>query len=105
MTEAKRFVIEGTWLGYRSSQDRVVHRTVHRAAEKRLRSWADKTFAITYTDGTQLQLYVRDCEPRERVKEIHGYDSLIRDCAHNNVNTVAALSAIEDARKAARSAP
>jgi hypothetical protein len=97
----KRFVIEGVWLGYRSSQDHVVHRQVYPGSRQQLRAWADKTFAITYTDGTRLQLSVRDCKPRERVQEIKGYTSLIEDCARHDVTSVGAL---EDAVQAARTA-
>lgn len=97
---AVRFIIEGTWLGYRSSQDRVVHRTVHNGSQKKLRAWAEKTFAIHYTDGTRLQLAVRDCRPRERVEEIRGYTKLIDDCSYHDVNSVEALCAIERDRKA-----
>lgn len=86
-----RFVIEGEWSGYRSSQQRVVHRTVHKGSWKKLRAWAEKTYAIRYTDGTALCLSVRDCKPRERVTEIHGYDSLIKECCYHNVDSVAAL--------------
>ncbi len=86
-----RFVIEGEWLGYRSSQDRIVHRTVHKAAYKALRAWAEKTHAIVYTDGTRLRLSVRDCKPREKVQEIHGYDSLISACCRHDVSSVDAL--------------
>ena len=92
-----RYIIEGEWSGYRSSQQRVVHRTVHSSAFKRLRAWAEKTHAIYYTDGTALNLSVRDCKPRERVKEIKGYVSLIQDCAHYDVNSVKASC---DAKKA-----
>ena len=86
-----RFVIEGEWSGYRSSQQRVVHRTVHKGSWKKLREWAEQTYAIRYTDGTALCLTVRDCKPRERVQEIHGYDRLIKDCCHYNVSAVADL--------------
>ena len=88
-----RFVIEGEWTGYRSSQRRIVHRTVHKGSFKNLRAWAEKTYGISYTDGTMLLLTVRDCKPRERVQQIHGYDSLIRDCAMYDVNSVNALEA------------
>jgi len=84
----KRFIIEGEWTGYTSAQQRIVHRTVHSGSYKRLRAWAKKTHAITYTDGTCLILTVRDAKPRERVKQIHGYDSLIQDCAHFDVDSV-----------------
>ncbi len=83
-----RFVIEGEWSGYRSSQARVVHRQVYPASHKRLRAWVEKTHAITYSDGTTLLLSVRDCQPRERVKEIKGYTSLIADCAYYDVHLV-----------------
>ena len=71
--------------------NRIVHRTVHKGSWKKLREWAEKTYAIRYTDGTSLCLTVRDCKPRERVQEIHGYDSLIRDCCYHNVSAVADL--------------
>ena len=88
---SRQFVIEGEWSGYNSSQARVVHRTVHKAAFKKLRAWAEKTHGIRYTDGTMLYITVRDTKPRERVVEIHGYDSLIADCAHHDVASVDAL--------------
>lgn len=95
-----RFVIDGTWSGYRSSQQRVVHRTVHKAECKRLREWAVKTSAIRYTDGTCLIISVRYCKPGERVQEIHGYDSLIEECAHYNVASVDDLYKKKEAAKA-----
>ena len=86
--KSARFVIEGVWSGYRSSQQRVVHRTVHKGNRKALRAWVEKTQGIRYTDGTMLYLTVRDCKPREKVQEIKGYVSLIADCAHYNVGSV-----------------
>lgn len=94
-----RYIIEGEWLGYRSSQDKIVHRTVHSAAFKKLRAWAERTHAITYSDGTQLRLTVRDCKPRERVQVISGYTRLIQDCAYYDVDTVDALCGIENKRR------
>lgn len=91
--KAKRFIIEGEWSGYRSTQRRVVHRTVHPASSKKLKAWAKKTTVILYTDGTGLHLTVRDCLPRERVKEIRGYVSLINKCMLYDVNSVHALPA------------
>lgn len=86
-----RFIIEGTWSGYRSSQQRVCHRTVHKGSEKNFRAWAEKTYSISYTDGTCLILSVRDCLPRERVKPINGYTQLIKDCYYSNVDSVSQL--------------
>ncbi|MFM0638046.1 hypothetical protein PQQ63_15195 [Paraburkholderia metrosideri] len=90
-----RYIIEGTWAGYRSSQDRIVHRSVHTAPEKKLRAWAESNFSITYTDGTRLILSVRDCKPRERVEIRPGYMKLIHDCAHYGVDSVADLIATQ----------
>lgn len=101
---SKRFVIEGTWSGYISAQGRVVHRTVHSAALKSLRAWVEKTHGILYTDGTMLYLTVRDTKPRERVKQIHGYDGLIFDCKFYDVDSVAALQQERERIKAERAA-
>lgn len=87
-----RSVLEGTWSGYTSAQSRVAHRRVyHIAGWRKLRAWAEKTHAITFTDGTQLYISVRDCAPHERVKQIHGYDSLIDSCRDHGVTSVADL--------------
>jgi len=69
----KRFVVECTWSGYRSSQSRVCHRTVERYG----REAYGKLRSIRFTDGTYMTVLVRDCTPREGVKEIHGYDRLL----------------------------
>ena len=86
-----RFIIEGEWSGYHSGQRRIVHRTVHPSSRNKLRAWAEKTRGILYTDGTMLYLTVRDCKPRERVKEILGYVKLIDDCFFYSVDSVASL--------------
>ena len=96
-----RFIIEGEWSGYRSGQQRVVHRTVHAGSYKKLRAWAEKTHAIYYTDGTALYLSVRDCKPRERVAQIKGYVELINNCAMYDVNSVDGLQAKRAAHRAA----
>lgn len=90
-----RFVIEGTWSGYTSAQSRVVHRSVHDGAFKRLRAWAAATPGIRFTDGTMLFISVRDAKPRERVQCINGYGDLIRDCAHYLVASVDGLARAE----------
>ncbi len=102
--KSPRFIIEGTWTGYTSAQQRVVHRQAFPGSRKKLRAWAAKTYGILYTDGTWLLLNVRDCEPRERVVEINGYGSLIADCFHYDVASVDALCKAIKARKAARAA-
>ena len=83
-----RFVIEGEWTGYNSSQRQVAHRQVYSGARKKFRAWAEKTYSIRYSDGTALILSVRDCKPHERVVEKRGYTSLIEDCFYHDVRAV-----------------
>jgi len=93
-----RYIIEGEWSGYSSSQRRIVHRTVNNSSFKKLRAWVEKAGSILYTDGTSLFLSVRDCKPRERVKEINGYGALINDCAFYDCRSVADLQAKRKAK-------
>lgn len=86
-----RFIVEGEWTGYNCSQQRIVHRQVYPGHWKQLRAWVEKTHAIRYSDGTMLVLTVRDCKPRERVKEIKSYTKLIEDCAWHDVSSAAEL--------------
>ena len=83
-----RFIIEGEWSGYKSSQQRIVHRQVYPHSRKKLREWASRAHHIRYSDGTMLSLSVRDCKPRERVQEICGYTELIESCFHHRVTSV-----------------
>jgi hypothetical protein len=82
----ERYVLEGEWSGYRSSQKRVVHRVIITDPEK----YKDLS-SILYTDGTCLKLTVRKCLPRERVKEIRSYSRLIEGCVFYGVNSVKEL--------------
>jgi hypothetical protein len=91
----KRFVLEGTWRGYRSEQDRIVHREVILSSRKKYLAWLQKTFCIRYTDGTTLELHVRPALPRERVVEKLGYSGLIQDCFHYDVNSVEKLIGVK----------
>ena len=76
---AKRFVIEGTWSGYISSQCKVVHRTV--ISEKKVREIKEqKLTGILYSDNTWLTLQVREALPREKVQKMDSYTSLIDKC-------------------------
>lgn len=84
-----RYVIEGEWGGYVSSQQRVVHRRV--TTRKDIVEWAQKVRAIRFTDGTSLYVTVRQCKPREKVKEIRGYDTLLFECRMYKVDSVDAL--------------
>ena len=95
----KRYVLEGTWSGYTSSQERAVHREVVPGSRKTFLAWIRDAFGIRYTDGTMLYLTVRECKPRERVQPINGYKSLIEDCFFYGVTGVAELT---EARKSFR---
>jgi hypothetical protein len=83
---SERFVIEGTWTGYMSAQQRICHREV--TTDKKLVGRLLQLHKIVYTDGTSLLIHVRHAEPRERIKEILGYRSLIRDAAKRDGNIV-----------------
>ena len=93
-----RWILEGRWSGYTSSQSRIAHREVISGLPK-LRAAIEAAHGIRYTDGTMLILSVRDAKPRERVQAINGYNSLIRDCAHYGVWSVAKLQAAKDAAR------
>lgn len=72
-----RYVLEGEWSGYTSSQQRVVHREV---VSKKLADQAKQLHNIVYTDGTSLYVRVREAKPREQIQHIdHAYGSLIRE--------------------------
>lgn len=84
-TSKKRYVLEGTWSGYRPSQQKVVHREVV-SGDKAKRARA--LHAIIYTDGTSLDLAVRECKPREIIEEKHAYTSLIESALRKGSNIV-----------------
>lgn len=85
-----RYLIEGTWGGYTSSQSHICHKEV--ITDKKLAKWCQENYAIVFTDGTSLTLSCRELNKGERVKDQKiGYKSLIRDCAYYNVNSVDAL--------------
>ena len=95
----KRYILEGTWSGYRASQRRVCHRVVVTKPER----YKNLTW-IGYSDGTSLNLTLRPALPRERIKEIHGYDDLIDQCLHENVNRVDDLSDVKKANETSTTA-
>ena len=89
-----RYVLEGIWRGYRSSMDRPVHREIVQPSQKKFLEWLRNTFCIHYPDGTTLELHLRPAKPREKVKEINGYRTLIMDCFYHNVSSVDELQGI-----------
>ena len=93
-----RWVLEGEWSGYDNSQRMVAHREVIVGMPK-MRAFIEKAHAINFMDGTYLRLTVRDAKPRERIKPIPGYTSLIRDCVHYGVTGVLELAMATEAVK------
>lgn len=84
-----RYVLEGTWSGYTSSQSRVVHREIIKDKKRVARLL--KLRVIVYTDNTSLYLHLRPAEPRERIREIRSYDSLIRQAEQLDKSRVTVL--------------
>jgi hypothetical protein len=91
MTRTLQYMIEGEWTGYRSEQQRIVHRHFTTDAEEARK--IEEMRAIHYTDGTQLLLTVTklinvgDATP----KAMDGYGLLIQKCLAAGVNEVAKL--------------
>lgn len=80
-----RYVIEGEWRGYRSSQDHVVHREVYKSNRKNGGPFLETLrhmHAIPFNDGTALIVSVREAKPREKVQEKHGYTEFIRKAVY-----------------------
>lgn len=77
-----RYVWEWTWSGYRSGQARVCHREVLTLSEKRLDKYKNLS-CVQFGDGTTMSAELRQAKPRERVEQIKGYYSLIRDALYS----------------------
>ena len=89
----KCWMIEGTWSGYRSNQQRVYHREYTHDLNRveAIRSLG----SIGYTDNTWLYLSVSDVTGqhwRKRPPAINGYRSLIDKCLQEKKHMVADLS-------------
>lgn len=78
----QRFVVEGIWSGYRSSQQRPCHR---RVVSRWKAEALSKITAVQFTDNTTMTVTVRPAEKYEKVKEIHGYDDLLDDALHKRL--------------------
>ena len=80
-----RYIIEGTWRGYRSSQDHVCHREVYKSSRKGGGPFLEtlkELYSIPFSDGTALIVSVREAKPREKVQEKRGYTKFIRDAVY-----------------------
>lgn len=80
MKKPTRYVLEGTWSGYRSSQSRVCHREVIPA---RLVERYSRVKTIQFDDLTTLELTIRPAAPRERVEVNKQYSDLIYKAAYS----------------------
>jgi hypothetical protein len=85
-----RYEITGEWSGYRSGQQRIVHREY--TADKKYVDKIKNLGFICYTDGTTLNLKIRTMKTGERKQNtIDSYSRLIRDCIDANTNNVVDL--------------
>lgn len=86
----KRYEIIGIWSGYNSGQRRIVHREY--TTNKNFVKGVSKLGNIYFSDGTALEIEVRQLKYRERKeKEINGYNELIRKCMIQDTNNVSEL--------------
>lgn len=96
-----RWLIEGEWSGYQSSQQRIVHREI--TDNEKLARAIEKQYGIRYSDGTMLFLRVREMRKGERAQDLrNSYGALIRDCFRHNCWSVDDLMKMEKAAREAR---
>lgn len=76
-----RFIVEGEWSGYVSSQRRVVHRTVHTLH----RAAFEKIHDLRFTDGTALYITVRDAKFREKVEVKDQYSTALMGAVYKGL--------------------
>lgn len=94
-----RFILEAEWSGYSATQRRCVHREVIKADRAKRLAAPNAIRTVLFTDGTGLSITVREAQPRERVDELRGYVSLIREAEAQGRNfvRVADLPSTEEA--------
>jgi hypothetical protein len=86
-TAKPRYEITGTWSGYSSGQRRVVHREY--TTDKKFADNVKELGSIRYSDGTWLDLSVRQMEYREKKQQVMlSYYDLIRKCILKGVSDV-----------------
>ena len=91
-----RYVIEGHWRGYRVSQDHCCHREVYstnRANGGPFIETLRKIYQIPFSNGTALQIHVREAKPREKVEVKLGYREMIRDAVYARMDADKAKAA------------
>ena len=68
------YVIEATWNGYRSGQERVVHREL---IHPRYFQAANGIGAISFSDNSCMEISVRPKKFREKIVKVNGYPEAI----------------------------
>jgi hypothetical protein len=81
-----KYLLIGNWSGYKASQSRDCHIEKIKYPEK-----YENLKYIRFTDGTYLNLSIRELKPRERIKENKQYYELIRLCLKYKVCSVTEL--------------
>lgn len=87
-----RHIYEGKWHGYRREQDRVVYREV--LATKAQVDRRSELRTILFTDGTTLEMSMREALPREKVQPLAGYSSLVHDALNHGGTHVSVIDMI-----------
>ncbi len=89
----KKHVVECVWTGYRG-QLVPCHCVVIRY--KREIQALSKIHTIGFTDNTSMSVTMRPKKPREKVREIHGYDRLLDKCVHAGLTGFVHVNQIPD---------
>ncbi len=92
----KRYVVECIWRGYRG-QLVPCHRRVIRY--KRQVQALSKIHSVGFSDNTTMSVTVRPAKPREKVKEIRGYDELLADCVRLGLTGFVHVDQLQEERK------
>lgn len=92
-----RYVLEATWNGYRSGQERVCHREIITTS---LPALYKRVTWVPFSDGTGMSITFRKALPREKVQQNLSYREMINDAVFAG-QTHESIKAL---RKAQRSA-
>ncbi|MNL91217.1 hypothetical protein D3C81_09470 [compost metagenome] len=94
-TTKARYEIIGIWSGYEDRQRKIAYREY--TTNKQLVADIRKLNCVIYTDGTRLELSVREMQYRERKQTIIlGYKTLVKECIKYGVNSVAQIQRIKE---------
>lgn len=91
MKKNNRYVVEAIWSGYNSSQRQPCHRVIVRNPEQ-----YKQIDRVIFTDNTYMSVSIRPCLPRERIQEIHGYDTLFSKIIHQKLKGRISIIDVKD---------